>query len=679
MRLFKNPAVQIFLLSTLIAGLVYGSTVSPRVTLMDAADLILGAQTLGVVHPPGYPLFVMLGFLFSKIFFFLDPAHQINLMNALFGALASGLLSLIAYDLWKKKSLAVFCGLCLALTSMTWRLSTATEVYTLNLLLNNAMWLLALRYRKSLDPKTFFGLCMVIGLAFTNSYPLIILSGIGLVFVIPLRRLSGPLLLKGLGFFALGLLPYLYLFIQSQRLEEIRYVFFDMSDFGKVWDFILRVQYNFLDQKSSTALQKAQVLLYLVKFFVQEYSLNVLFVLVGIYAAFKTRFELRWALIVSTLTSSLLLAILIGTTPDEGSLHLLREYLLPTLSYLAIFAALGVHWIAENFAASKTILTIACVAGLAGQAVYAYPHGNQRGNTAVEAWGNLLLSSLPQNTHLLLCGDEVFPLTYLQIIKGVRQDVTLYSSLLGPEVYLYTKGPKVRESIMKNLTLKRLLEESDRPVYATHCGKKYIPEGHNVLLKGLTYQFASSRVPEQLGMDLSGGKLEAALTAINEGPGQKHHWMGMMRKRSARMLLPYALQRGVINNEQLIALMKRFQLEDDKAFLASIAVEFAYLSDMERLLELFRKIGPDSLEEVEPDDVAVYCRVLLLKEDKEAAKKVCLIPDAALSCDADAKYNLGRAFWDDKAKSLAYLRAAVACNPRVAVIQEALRQREASP
>ena len=68
-----------------LALVVYTATLSPGVYGFDSAELSTGAYTLGIVHPPGYPLYLLIAHLFVQLPIG-DVAYRVNLMSAVFGA-----------------------------------------------------------------------------------------------------------------------------------------------------------------------------------------------------------------------------------------------------------------------------------------------------------------------------------------------------------------------------------------------------------------------------------------------------------------------------------------------------------------------------------------------------------------------------------------------------------------
>ena len=65
---------------------IYVAILAPTVVDLDSPELSAAALTLGVPHPTGYPLFMLLGHAWTQVFAVGDPAWRVNLLSALFGA-----------------------------------------------------------------------------------------------------------------------------------------------------------------------------------------------------------------------------------------------------------------------------------------------------------------------------------------------------------------------------------------------------------------------------------------------------------------------------------------------------------------------------------------------------------------------------------------------------------------
>jgi len=75
--------------------IVYFMTVAPTVSFWDCGEFIACAYKLEVPHPPGAPLFLLLGKIFTLIPFSKDIAFRMNLMSVISGALTILFLYLI--------------------------------------------------------------------------------------------------------------------------------------------------------------------------------------------------------------------------------------------------------------------------------------------------------------------------------------------------------------------------------------------------------------------------------------------------------------------------------------------------------------------------------------------------------------------------------------------------------
>ena len=67
---------------------VYLHTLTPTVGFHDSGELITCAYTLGIAHPPGYPLYTLLGKVFCTLIPIGNIAYRMNMESALFASLA---------------------------------------------------------------------------------------------------------------------------------------------------------------------------------------------------------------------------------------------------------------------------------------------------------------------------------------------------------------------------------------------------------------------------------------------------------------------------------------------------------------------------------------------------------------------------------------------------------------
>src|SRR5262245_1794387 len=64
----------------------YVITLAPTVTFWDAGEFIASSHILGIPHPPGTPLFIVLGRFWDMLIPGLTTAVKTNLMSATFSA-----------------------------------------------------------------------------------------------------------------------------------------------------------------------------------------------------------------------------------------------------------------------------------------------------------------------------------------------------------------------------------------------------------------------------------------------------------------------------------------------------------------------------------------------------------------------------------------------------------------
>ncbi len=83
-------------ITTLISGLTFYYYMAPEVTLQDSGELVTGAFSFGVPHPPGYPLWALMGYIWSHFIVpFGNPAWRMGLLSVVTGALTVGFMTII--------------------------------------------------------------------------------------------------------------------------------------------------------------------------------------------------------------------------------------------------------------------------------------------------------------------------------------------------------------------------------------------------------------------------------------------------------------------------------------------------------------------------------------------------------------------------------------------------------
>ena len=129
---------------------VYLRTLCPTVFVDGTGENIVSACTLGVPHPPGFPLFCLLAKAFSLLLPVGSAAYSINLFAAVLGAVAAGGLYLLLSAVGLRTLPAVAAALAFAFSATFWRQATIAEVYTLSLSLIILQIALLVHWRKGL-------------------------------------------------------------------------------------------------------------------------------------------------------------------------------------------------------------------------------------------------------------------------------------------------------------------------------------------------------------------------------------------------------------------------------------------------------------------------------------------------------------------------------------------------
>ena len=145
-----------------LAVAVYLLTLSHDVGTWDIAEFQTVPRLLGVAHPTGYPLFTILGGVWSRV-----PvgsvATRMNLLSALLFAATAGVLCALGIRLRLRGAIAAAGALCFAFSTGVWRNATHVEAQSLHLLLVALLLLAWVIAYEDPSPRHISSMCLVVG------------------------------------------------------------------------------------------------------------------------------------------------------------------------------------------------------------------------------------------------------------------------------------------------------------------------------------------------------------------------------------------------------------------------------------------------------------------------------------------------------------------------------------
>ncbi len=156
-----------------LAGALYIATLLPGIGSGDTAEFQHVLPTLGVAHPTGYPLYTLLGWLWSQLPVG-SPAWRVSLFSAVAAACAVGVLYAVARAVGQLRGVAIVVALTLAASRTFWSQATIAEVYALAALIQALLLLALVRWRAGQWPLWLAGLLLGLGLAHHRTIVLMI-------------------------------------------------------------------------------------------------------------------------------------------------------------------------------------------------------------------------------------------------------------------------------------------------------------------------------------------------------------------------------------------------------------------------------------------------------------------------------------------------------------------------
>ncbi|MCZ7542641.1 MAG: DUF2723 domain-containing protein [Anaerolineae bacterium] len=451
----------------LVALAVYVGAAAPGVLPADAGEFQLVVNELGVAHPPGYPLYTLVGWGFAQLPLG-SPAYRVNLFSALTAALT---LAVVSHAV-RRETRAPVAGLAAALAhgaaTSFWLTATQASIRPMAALFTALALDALLAYRRAKRPPhpggpeapgsqaaqgagrenrilARFALCVGLGLTHHASLVFVVAVFVAALVAADRALLRQPRrwLRPGLAF-AAGFLPWLYLPLRAGAVLAPA----DINTWDGFWNHVLARGFEgdlFVFAPLARLPVMGEVL---------TYQWHGLVLAAGAAAALLMLWRDRWLL--ATLGGAFALHTLVTATYRAPQTV---EYMTP--AYVCLAAAVG--WVVGALASRKlgavvapreleapwelresTLVgavhayvtpLVAAVVILGGALTFAanlpsllYLHADEEARD----FATRLLDATPDGAVLLANWHRVTPLWYLQGAEGQRPDVEA--------VYVYPDG-----------------------------------------------------------------------------------------------------------------------------------------------------------------------------------------------------------------------------------------------
>lgn len=476
------------LVASIFVMIFYILTLAPGVLASDAGELAAVQYTLGIAHPTGYPLFTILGFIFSNLPIPIRPIIKLNFLTALWSVLTVYIFIITVkrlldnYHKWlspeekiskdffdrfnlsdKTKTItAVFGGLVLGFSKTFWFNSLSVEVYSLHIFLFSLTFYFitkAFELREEKNEKLFkkdpwFFAFVFLALGFTNHLSTLFIVPAFLFLYFYGKNFTIPSIKKFLiyslvGFFILTLV-YLYIPIRAMMQpylnwgNPVTFIEFINHISGRLYHQFLFPSIGEYFSNIGRFLNTLTISFDKSEFYGSDFSIVIIISFLGMITSaffFKRLFY--------TLILILLPTMLISATyniPDIDTYYLAGHFA------IAVFASLGFFYLASIKLSRRNrliSLTAVFVISIVLEINQNYSRVDLSDNTLMDDYTNYLLNSVEKNSIVLSARSSFyFPSLYYQLVEGVRKDVVVAEHRLLQQKWYYTQLNKMHPGII---------------------------------------------------------------------------------------------------------------------------------------------------------------------------------------------------------------------------------------
>lgn len=446
----------ILILSTIPVLIVYLMTQAPGVIHIDSGELAAVAALPGIAHPTGYPLFTILGYLYTLNPIFESKIKALNFLSSIYTLIGYYFIAKTNFlilkhfrsneqshkktkkketstkttDEFSLKVLSIMAAYVVAFSKTFWTQSTSVEVYSLHIaLISIAIYLFLKAYlfdapefkseKSTTTNKHWILFSFFFGLALTNHMTSILLiPGFAFLFFSKygLNKATLKKILILLIPLVVALAFYAYLPLKALANPEINWG--NPIDFERFKRHIMGWQYQSWIFSSTESASKQ--FKYFLNIFPVEFAfVGIAFFLIGIYTAFKVNRKIFTFLLLLFIT-----CVLYSINYDINDID---SYFLLAFIATGFFILFAFRFLFEKFKYNLKNSSVIFILIPFILVVYNYERVDQSRNTQFQNYTYAVLQSAEENAVIIsyLWDFFISPSYYIQFIEKYRRDVTV--------------------------------------------------------------------------------------------------------------------------------------------------------------------------------------------------------------------------------------------------------------
>ncbi|HPD19161.1 MAG TPA: DUF2723 domain-containing protein, partial [Candidatus Goldiibacteriota bacterium] len=408
----KNAVNMLIVLFLFIVFYFYLTTAYPAFKNDDSPETIASGYTLGIAHPPGYPLFTLISKLFTYI-----PVGSIAFRLNIFAALLGLTVLLFSFVVIRKTVLLMFntdihsmigipALLILAFSYIFWNQAIEAKggIYLLNLLFLVLLIYLSIELLINYNKKYLYLMSYILGLSLSNHWPsMIILIPVFSYFYFKYKdKINFSCILVHVLFVVLGLSAYLYLPIRA-KTENIFLFMAKPDNWHDFWWTVTRSGYEY-PKTEIIEMLKGPFFVF-IKIFFKNYSFFWPFIFLGIYISFKMQRKL--AILNSLICIIVSFIVVMYNRPLKEYLWLIEIFLLPALYVFWIFMVVGLVYVFNQLKNRiyKNIYLFLIILLIIFMTYKNYTYNNACNNYISYDFGENILRTIKKDSFYLAQGD----------------------------------------------------------------------------------------------------------------------------------------------------------------------------------------------------------------------------------------------------------------------------------